>query len=91
MQLPPYSMPTSCLLFSLVAAALCGVATARAANVIYSGVQDIPIPTDFAGVYLDPDTGATGWDINPFFGGVGIANSAAFQPCGMGLVLSMPM
>lgn len=29
-------------------------------------------------------TSTTGWDINPFFGGVGIANSAAFQPARVG-------
>jgi hypothetical protein len=54
--------------------------------VIYSGLQNIPIPTAFEGVYVDIDNGSTsgsafaGWDINPFFGGAGIGNSAAFQP-----------
>ena len=54
--------------------------------VIYSGLQNIPIPTTFDGVYIDIDNGATststilGWDINPFFGGYGVGNSAAFQP-----------
>lgn len=58
---------------------------ARAA-IIYSGLQNIPIPTDFNGVFINVDTGAygasamTGWDINPFFGGAGIANSPSFQP-----------
>lgn len=56
------------------------------AAVIYSGVQNIPIPTTFDGIYLDIDTGATstsvitGWDINPFFGGVGLGGSTDFQP-----------
>ncbi len=56
------------------------------AAVIYSGVQNIAIPTTFDGVYLDIDTGTTstsvitGWDINPFFGGFALGNSAAFQP-----------
>ena len=60
------------------------------AAVIYSGLQNIPIATNFDGVYLDIDTGTTssstitGWDINPFFGGVGIAASAAFQPARVG-------
>jgi hypothetical protein len=60
------------------------------AAVIYSGVQNIPIATNFDGVYLDLDTGTTssstiiGWDINPFFGGVGIAASAAFEPARVG-------
>lgn len=61
--------------------------TSRAA-VIYSGIQDIPIPTTFEGVYVDLDNAGSGnsvatvpgWDINPFFGGIGIAGSANFQP-----------
>lgn len=62
---------------------------ARAAT-IYSDLKDIAIPTTFAGVYLDLDAGVTsgaaftGWDVNPFFGGVGIGNSAAFQPVRVG-------
>ena len=54
--------------------------------VIYSGLQDIAIPTGYTGIYINLDTGATststitGWDINPFFGGSGFANSSAFQP-----------
>ena len=68
-----------------VIAALVLVRSLEAAT-IYSNLQDIALPANFAGVYLDIDTGATstsafsGWDINPFFGGVGISNSAAFQP-----------
>lgn len=58
---------------------------ARAAY-IYSGLVDIPIPTDFTGVYIDIDNGTTsssdfaGADINPFFGGSGLFNNASFQP-----------
>ena len=54
--------------------------------VIYSGVQNIAIPTGFSGIYINLDNAATnaspmtGWDINPFFGGAGFANSSAFQP-----------
>ena len=54
--------------------------------VIYSGLQNIAIPTDYNGLYINLDNAATnaspmtGWDINPFFGGAGFANSAAFQP-----------
>ena len=68
---------------------LCLARPANAAT-IYSNLQDIAIPTNFAGVYLDIDTGATstssftGWDINPFFGGSAIGNSAAFQPVRIG-------
>ncbi len=55
------------------------------ADTIYSNLQNIAIPTGVDGVYLDVDTGTTssaeftGWDINPFFGGVAIGNSPAFQ------------
>lgn len=58
--------------------------------VVYSGPQNIPIPTTFDGVYVDIDNGntsasvITGWDINPFFGGVGIGGSMAFQPARAG-------
>ena len=59
-------------------------------EVIYRGLQDIAIPTDFDGVYLNIDDGTTsaveftGWDINPFFGGVGVGNSGNFQPARTG-------
>lgn len=49
------------------------------ADTIYSNLQDTVIPTDFTGVFIDVD-GNSNWDINPFFGGVGVANSSAFQP-----------
>jgi len=54
--------------------------------VIYSGLQDIAIPTGFSGIYINLDNAATnaspmtGWDLNPFFGGARFANSSAFQP-----------
>jgi hypothetical protein len=60
------------------------------AAVIYSGLQNIPIPTNLTGIYLNVDTGATasstftGWDVNFFFGGAGIANSLLFQPARTG-------
>ena len=56
------------------------------AAISYSGLQNITIPADFTGVYIDIDTAATGlapfagWDINPLFGGTAVANSAVFQP-----------
>jgi len=57
------------------------------ADVIYSGYQNTTIPTTYAGIYIDVDGGLanstapfTGWDINPFMGGVYLYNSAAFQP-----------
>jgi len=80
---------------------LLGAVPARAA-IIYSGVVDIPIPTTFAGIYLDiaagDTTAPTGgsdvatdsytigyseplvWDVNFFFGGIGIAYSPTFRP-----------
>ena len=75
-------------LLSLATALQLALAPVDAA-VIYSNLRDIAIPTNLVGVYLDVDTGATGlsddsppagWDINPFFGGFGVANSASFQP-----------
>lgn len=56
------------------------------ADVIYSNLQDLAIPTTFDGIYLDVETGAndtTGtvdWDLNLIFGGVGVFNSIDFQP-----------
>ena len=56
------------------------------AAVTYSGVQSVAIPTDVGGVYVDLDSGASssaevaGWDLNFFFGGLGIGNSAGLQP-----------
>lgn len=56
------------------------------AAIIYSGAKNLAIPNDFSGIYLNLTTGATGnsefsgWDFNPFFGGLGVANSPAFQP-----------
>jgi len=56
------------------------------ADVIYSGFQDITIPTTYAGNYIDVDgmtssaSAFTGWDFNPFMGGVYLYNNASFQP-----------
>ena len=60
------------------------------ADVIYSGIQDIAIPANFDGVYLNIITQqhataeVAGWDVNPFFGGLGIANAPGFQPVRLG-------
>lgn len=73
-----------------VALMIHGSTLSVSAAVIYRGLQNIAIPTDFSGVYLNLDNGSTsaveftGWDINPFFGGVGVGNSAAFQPARTG-------
>ena len=63
---------------------------AACAAIVYSGIQNIAIPLDFEGEYLRPDTGQstqtvpTDWAsaplINPFFGGVDIANSPLLRP-----------
>jgi len=57
------------------------------AEVIYSGLKDITIPTTYAGIYIDVDGGLapststfTGWDFNPYLGGVYVANNSPFQP-----------
>ncbi|MCE9611553.1 MAG: hypothetical protein K8R23_15255 [Chthoniobacter sp.] len=79
-----------------LALVLGAILPARATSIVYSGLKDIPIPTTYDGVYLDVDTGLTstaeftGWDINPFFGGVGIANDTAFQPVRTGTGLFDP-
>ena len=60
------------------------------AEIIYSGAQNIAIPADFNGVFIDifslqhSTTEFSGWDLNPFFGGLGIANSPDFQPVRIG-------
>ena len=46
------------------------------ADVIYSGYLGTSIPTTFAGTSVTVDGGS----INPFFGGVGVANDTNFQP-----------
>lgn len=92
-------------LTALLFAATAAAPAARGA-IIYSGIQDIPIPPSFGGVYLDliadgsaiDDTPGTpvatpgpatfvlsfsepaSWDINLFFGGIGIAHTPDFNP-----------
>lgn len=73
----------------LLAVLLAGAVESRAA-IIFSGPMDLAIPDNFDGVYLNLTTEATanspfdGWDINAFFGGLGVANSPAFQPARTG-------
>lgn len=73
--------------FSAVSLASIGNASA---TIIYSGEKNIAIPQDFAGVFInvtDFQSGASGsssWDLNPFFGGLGIANAPGFQPVRIG-------
>ena len=79
--------PRHSTLSSLVIHSLAGTAVA---DVYYSKFQNITIPADYAGVYLDVDGGngwntnmfspVSGWDINPYFGGSTVANSPTFKP-----------
>jgi hypothetical protein len=80
----------------LAALALAGAATAPAA-IIYSGLQDITIPTTFEGVSVEipggvtPTPDAPGWMVNFFFGGFGIANSDLLQPVRSGTTINDPV
>ncbi|MDA7506389.1 PEP-CTERM sorting domain-containing protein [Akkermansiaceae bacterium] len=68
------------------------LATNLTAAVMSVDIPDIPIPSDFDGIYLDFDdfndpgsfttatTEPADWDINFFFGGAAIANSDTLQP-----------
>ena len=61
------------------------------ATIVYSGQKNIAISSNFEGVYInvtapESSTSASGsWDLNPFFGGLGIANSPGFQPARSGV------
>ena len=63
----------------------------------YSGIRGVSVPADFDGVYIDIETGTTstsevaGWDINLFYGGYAIANSATFQPVRQGTAVDSPV
>lgn len=56
---------------------------AARADVVYSNLRDTTIPADFTGLFVDVD-GNSAWDLNPFFGGVGVANTSEFQPARLG-------
>ncbi|MGV3663902.1 MAG: PEP-CTERM sorting domain-containing protein [Prosthecobacter sp.] len=78
------------LILVITAASLLLLATPAPAAVIYSGLQNITIPNDFEGVYLNTLTGAAttsppgNWNsapmINPFFGGSFIGTSDLLRP-----------
>ncbi|NQX02996.1 hypothetical protein HQ447_20240, partial [bacterium] len=67
---------------------LLGAAATSPAGILFSGQQNIAISKDFDGVYIKVDltqpthvvSDVGDWDLNPFFGGIGIANSPTFQP-----------
>ena len=74
---------TTKLLFPAFA---CGAATLASAGVIYSDLQNLAIPKNNDGIYLNVVTGATGvapidgWHVNPTFGGINFYNNSTFQP-----------
>jgi autotransporter-associated beta strand protein len=53
-----------------------GLLVPASADTLYSGLLNYSIPTDFTGITLTIDGGT----INPFFGGVGVANNNLLQP-----------
>ena len=77
--------PIPCIALSLLF-----VPCACRAAVVYSGIQNISIPQTFGGVYLNIQSGATAftepmtWNtepwLNPFFGGIGMANGVLLRP-----------
>lgn len=77
--------------------ALAPVAAQAQILIDYSGIRNVAIPSDFDGLYIDLDTATTstsemaGWDINLFFGGYAIANSAKFQPVRLGTAVDSPV
>lgn len=85
-------MKALCLILPVVAM----TSTSHAA-IIVSGLRDIVISSTFGGVYLDVDAAVlvaaegAGWDINPFFGGEGIANSPAFQAVRLSVAVDSPV
>ncbi len=85
------------LVSSLALAVMFAAAASSQAAIVYSGLRDITVTTTFDGVYLDVDAGttsgteSTGWDINPFFGGEGVANSPDFQPARTTIALDAPI
>ncbi len=85
-------MKVLCLILPVVA-----MTSPSHAAIIASGLRDIVIYTTFGGVYLDVDAGVlvaeegAGWDINPFFGGEGVANSPAFQPARLTANVASPV
>ena len=78
-----------------------GLVMPATADVIYSNLQDIAIPANFDGLYLDVDgpngwntdmaAPVAGWDVNPFYGGRILANSPDFQPVRSGTTGSSPI
>lgn len=81
---------------SLFLTAVALTSTSHAA-IVASGLRDLVITADLTGLYLDIDGGGpvaeetVGWDINPFFGGEGIASSPSFHPVATTILLDAPV
>ena len=60
----------------VVGLAAISMLTPAAGDTIYSGLLNTTIPTDFTGTTVTIDGGV----LNPFFGGVGVANNNLLQP-----------
>ncbi|MCW1914905.1 PEP-CTERM sorting domain-containing protein [Luteolibacter sp. GHJ8] len=84
-------MKTTSIL-GLLAAGLFAASGSADAAIVYSGVVNLSIPTNFDGIYIDIDgmssstTETAGWDINPFFGGSVISTSVDFHPVADGVL-----
>ena len=61
------------------ALALCGAGSAVGAIIHTDPLDDIAIPANFEGVNLDVNGDGT-WDLNFFFGGLGVANNDSLRP-----------
>lgn len=70
-------IPSTSQLFHLTLGIAClAAATSARADTIYSNLLDTAIPLDFTGTTIIIGSG----ELNPFFGGVGVANNASLQP-----------
>jgi len=76
----------------LVLSALLLRPEAARAEIVFSGEKNIAITTNFDGVFINirdgqsgSESAVSGWDLNPFFGGLFIANSPNFQPLRSGV------
>ena len=81
----------------IILLATLGITAVSQAAIVTSGLRDIVVSNTFGGIYLDVDAGTTsssetvGWDINPFFGGEGVASSPAFHPVTATVVFDAPI
>ena len=68
-------------------AAIVGAAQNSEAAIVYSGIVNLPINSNFFGLYLNVETGvyvdsvsnaaAPGWDLNPYYGGASMFQNSA--------------